>query len=36
MKINDKEVSNETKLTVFGGVNVIESEDLLFTVAIGF
>ena len=33
MKINDKEVSNETKLTVFGGVNVIESEDLLFTVA---
>ena len=33
MKINGREVSNENKLTVFGGVNVIESDDLLFSVA---
>lgn len=33
MKINEREVSNETKLTVFGGVNVIESDDLLLSVA---
>ena len=28
MKINGREVSNENRLTVFGGVNVIESDDL--------
>ena len=33
MKINGREVSNENRLTVFGGVNVIESDDLLFSVA---
>ena len=33
MKINNQEISNEKKLTVFGGVNVIESDDLLFQVA---
>jgi 2-dehydro-3-deoxyphosphooctonate aldolase (KDO 8-P synthase) len=33
MKINNKEISNENKLTVFGGVNVIESDELLFQVA---
>ncbi len=29
MKINGRDVSNENRLTVFGGVNVIESDDLL-------
>ena len=33
MKINGRDVSNESKLTVFGGVNVIESDDLLLSVA---
>tara|TARA_B100000073_G_scaffold163439_1_gene135270 strand:+ start:337 stop:1149 length:813 start_codon:yes stop_codon:yes gene_type:complete len=33
MKINNQEISNEKKLTVFGGVNVIESDELLFQVA---
>ena len=33
MKINGRDVSNENRLTVFGGVNVIESDDLLFSVA---
>ena len=33
MKINNKEISNDNKLTVFGGVNVIESDELLFQVA---
>ena len=33
MRINGMEVSNDSKLTVFGGVNVIESDDLLFSVA---
>ena len=33
MKINNKEISNDSKLTVFGGVNVIESDELLFQVA---
>ena len=33
MKINNQEISNNSKLTVFGGVNVIESDDLLFEVA---
>ena len=33
MKINGRHVSNESKLTVFGGVNVIESDDLLLSVA---
>ena len=33
MKINGRDVSNESKLTVFGGINVIESDDLLLSVA---
>ena len=33
MKINGRDVSNENRLTVFGGVNVIESDNLLFSVA---
>ena len=33
MKINNQEISNNSKLTVFGGVNVIEADDLLFEVA---
>ena len=30
MKSNNLTISNESKLTIFGGVNVIESDDLLF------
>ena len=33
MKTNNLTISNESKLTIFGGVNVIESDDLLFEVA---
>ena len=33
MKINNLPIANDQRLTVFGGVNVIESDDLLFRVA---
>ena len=33
MKINNIPIANDQRLTVFGGVNVIESDDLLFRVA---
>ena len=33
MKTNNLTISNESKLTIFGGVNVIENDDLLFEVA---
>jgi len=33
IKLGNSEISNDSKLTIFGGVNVIESEDLLFKVA---
>ena len=36
MKINGKDISNDSKLTIFGGVNVIESDDLLRQVAEAF
>jgi len=28
IKLGTSEISNDSKLTIFGGVNVIESEDL--------
>ena len=33
MKINNIPIANDERLTIFGGVNVIESDDLLFHVA---
>ena len=33
MKINNTPIANDERLTIFGGVNVIESDDLLFHVA---
>ena len=36
MKTNNLTISNESKLTIFGGVNVIENDDLLFEVAAKF
>ena len=33
MKINNTQIANDKRLTIFGGVNVIESDDLLFHVA---
>ena len=33
MKTNNLTISNESRLTIFGGVNVIENDDLLFEVA---
>ena len=33
MKINNTQIANDKRLTIFGGVNVIESDDLLFNVA---
>ena len=33
MKINNLPIANDQRLTVFGVVNVIESDDLLFRLA---
>ena len=33
MKFDKSLISNKKKLTIFGGVNVIESDDVLFKVA---
>ena len=33
MNINNRSIANDQRLTIFGGVNVIESDDILFHVA---
>lgn len=33
LELKNQQISNESKLTIFGGVNVIESDELLFQVA---